>query len=968
MSNLADLADLVLSECQEPSEPSAPTSGLWSYRRPIVLRPSPVSGKPAPNELSPAPFPRARFGLAATKAGDVYFCGGYADKHPGLLYHYSTKDNTTTVLQCSGDDPGPRWGHAMTMIGSNVLALHGGHPCKSGDAVDPNLFLLNLGSRKWLKVPVTGSAPGPRSSHSMVVVGTTIFMFDGWPSQGSNRSVNEPELWAFDLKTMRTKPRWELVILSSTEKPPAREHCALVPYRNQLILFGGFRSSRLADTWAFDTSTKKWSQLQCTGDVPSPRDLAAGVVLDDVMYVIGGYHESVVDDVFAFKISERRWFKVAGIGKVEPRLNHTAACIGTKIFIFGGQPSYLGGKKDTVAVLDAKYINNRELHTPERLVELDADPDVRVLSEVNLENTRRLADLEGNKGELEERLAELEGGKGKVEKRLAELERGKGEMMRENSELKAGLAELNRGQGKVEKRLAELERSKGEMRRENLELKARLTELEGGGGQLKKRVTVLERGKEETMRQNEELKAGLAELERRVTGNPEPGGEGQLEKRVTELERGKEEMMKQNEELKAGLAELQSGKEEMMSANSEFRTRLAELEEDSRQAKRRELIAAILKSTSKANSLANLQGMVAQTMADFLTEVLENQELLQSDAERRHILHVLRKILRSAQVFPKRSQLHGVKCNLADPISNIGGYGRIYKGNLEGHAVCVKAVHVGAGSDSAMRAQTGELALLAHVSHPNVIPLYGAYLSDEPNPRICIVSPWIENGDLANYLKKSPNTLRVPLMSDVAAGLKFLHDMGIVHGDLKAQNVLVSKSQRAMLADFAVSTVFNTGLGTTTIVDIAKTAYWMAPERLLAEDAPPPTPASDMWGFGCTCFEAMTGRTPFADHYKSLGQLIQAFVRGNATPLRPEQSLIIEGAGSPLVMLSERCFNYEPSERPTAAQALQDLTESIAEDNRPSMDEELAMFEAVKSKRPEVMIDYRYLLPVVRKN
>ncbi|KXN92018.1 Tip elongation aberrant protein 1 [Leucoagaricus sp. SymC.cos] len=961
MSDLTDFPDLVLSESQGPSEPSASSPGLWSYRRPAVLPPSSVLGSSTSSEVSPPPFPRCRFGLATTKNGDVYFCGGLKHGRPGLLYKYSAKDNTATVLQCSGDDPGPRYAYAVTMVGSSAIALHGGFPCKNGDAVDPSLFLFNLVSRKWLKIPVAGSAPGSRQGHSMVVVGTTIFMFGGQSLQGPER-LNE--LWAFDLKTIRTRPRWELVTPSSTEKPPPRDEFVFVSHQNQLILFGGNGNMRLSDTWAFNTNTRKWSQLQCMGDIPSPRNRTAGAMLDDVMYAIGGCSDSedALKDVFALKIRERRWFRVEGTGKVEPRRGHAAACIGTKIFIFGGESSYLGGNKAMVAVLDAKYINNRELHTPERLMELAAEFDMRVLSEANWGNSRRLADLEGVKGKLEKRLAELDRRKGELEKRLVEFERGRGEMMRENSELKT--------------RLGEFERVRREMIRGSSVLEKRLVELEGGEGKLEKRLAELERGKE-TMRENSELKAGLAELD---------GGEGRLEKRLAELERSKGETMRENlglkarlaeleggkRELEKGLAELQRGKEEMM---REFKTRLAELEEDSRQAKRRELIALILKSTSKANSLANLQGKDAQILADFLTEVLENQELLQSDTERQRILYLLRKILRSAQVFPKRSQLYGVKCNLADPISDIGGYGSIYKGSLEGQTVCVKAVRIGAGSDSAarqvMRAQTGELALLAHVSHSNVIPLYGAYLSDEPNPRICIVSPWMKNGDLANYLKKFPDTPRIPLMSDVAAGLRFLHDMGIVHGDLKARNVLVSGSRRAMLADFAVSTVFNTGLGTTTIGDITGTTYWMAPERLLAEEVPPPTPASDMWGFGCTCFEAMTGQTPFAGYYKSLRQLIQAFVRGHATPLRPEQNsapIVVDGASGPLVALAERCWNYEPSERPTAADALQSLTELDAEDNRPSMDEELAMFEAVKGKRPEVKIDYRHLLPVVRRH
>ncbi|KXN83221.1 Tip elongation aberrant protein 1 [Leucoagaricus sp. SymC.cos] len=915
MSDLVDLADLVLSECQEPS---APTSSLWSYRRPIVLHPSPVQGRPAPSELSPPPFPRYGFGLAATENGDVYFFGNHGNHDSSLLYHYSAKDNTAAVLQCDGyDDPGPRSRHAMTIIGSNVLALHGGRVSKNGGAADPSLFLFNLVSRKWSKIPVAGSAPGSRQGHSMVAVGTTIFMFGGWSSQGQGHF---DELWAFDLKTMYTQPRWELVTPSSTEKPSARSYFVLAPYQNQLILFGGYRGLHLADTWAFNTNTEKWSQFQCVGDVPSPRSCTAGVMLDDIMYVIGGYHEKELNDVFTLKISERRWLRVKGIEKVESRYEHAAARIGTKILVFGGRPDTLGDKKDMVAVLDTEHIDNRGLHTQERLMELDTDPDIKALSKVNRGSPRRLADLEEAEGKLEKRLAEFDRGKGELEKRFAELEGGK-------KELEERLAELEGGRGTLEKRFTELERGNEGRMRESSELKVGLAVLEGSEAELEKRLAEFDKDKEK-------LEKRFAEFE---------GGEGELEKKLTELER------------------------QMMRENSELERRLAELEKKSRELKHRDFIAAILDSLSKANSLTSLQGMDAQAMVDFLASVLESREHLRSDADRRHALHLLRKIARFAQVFPKQTELCGVQCNIADPINDIGSYGAIYKGVFEGHAVCVKAVRIDAGPSSGsaakkiIRAQAGELALLAHVSHSNVIPLSGAYLSVERNPRICIVSPWMENGDLTDYLTKFPDTSRIPLMSDVAAGLQFLHDMGIVHADIKARNVLVSRSQRAMLADFGVSVVLNT---TSSIAGVSGTTYWMAPELLISEEVPPPTPQSDI----PPRTKAMTGQTPFLEHYKYPGQLIGAFVRGYVTPLRPKRNCLPTITdGGPLMTLAERCWNYEPSERPTAAEALRFLTELNVEDSRPSMGEELAMFEALKSKRTQVKIDYQYLLSVVRK-
>ena len=59
------------------------------------------------------------------------------------------------------------------------------------------------------------------------------------------------------------------------------------------------------DTWLFDISTRKWTELQCTGCIPAPRHSHAAAVVDDVMYVFGGrgYDKYELADLTAFKLS-----------------------------------------------------------------------------------------------------------------------------------------------------------------------------------------------------------------------------------------------------------------------------------------------------------------------------------------------------------------------------------------------------------------------------------------------------------------------------------------------------------------------------------------------------------------------------------------------------------------------------------------------------------------------------------------
>src|SRR6267154_3673370 len=68
--------------------------------------------------------------------------------------------------------------------------------------------------------------------------------------------------------------------------------------------FGGQGDRRHNDTWSFDISTRKWTELQCNGSIPSPREYHAAVLINDVMYVFGGLSmQGRLDDLYALQLS-----------------------------------------------------------------------------------------------------------------------------------------------------------------------------------------------------------------------------------------------------------------------------------------------------------------------------------------------------------------------------------------------------------------------------------------------------------------------------------------------------------------------------------------------------------------------------------------------------------------------------------------------------------------------------------------
>src|SRR6266403_333903 len=103
--------------------------------------------------------------------------------------------------------------------------------------------------------------------------------------------------------------------ISNHRRPYHRVRTSLIlapPLIINVSRFGGGINRRFYnDTWSFDISTRKWTELQCTGSIPSPRAGHAAVLVDDVMYVFGGYaiDGTNLGDLTALNLSSK-WFGV----------------------------------------------------------------------------------------------------------------------------------------------------------------------------------------------------------------------------------------------------------------------------------------------------------------------------------------------------------------------------------------------------------------------------------------------------------------------------------------------------------------------------------------------------------------------------------------------------------------------------------------------------------------------------------
>ncbi|KAJ7921746.1 kinase-like domain-containing protein [Mycena leptocephala] len=285
----------------------------------------------------------------------------------------------------------------------------------------------------------------------------------------------------------------------------------------------------------------------------------------------------------------------------------------------------------------------------------------------------------------------------------------------------------------------------------------------------------------------------------------------------------------------------------------------------------------------------------------------------------------LLRLSRKSGVHPRCFHLSEM-LTIGQPVA-VGGFGDVCKGVIQGQAVAVKVMRVFEDSDiEAVLKEFGREALIwRQLSHPNLLPFFGIYHLDT---RLCLISPWMENGHVMHFLKKNPHLAepnRLSLILDVAFGLRYLHQHKIVHGDLKAVNILVTPSFKACIADFGLSAVNTRTLpATQSTVDFTRgTPRYLAPELLLGErESLGSNLSSDVYAFAYVGYEILTGNIPFYNIKNDAAVIIKVIARERPRRLPP-------CSGSPaydtLWDLLRSCWTENMSKRPTASEIVERL-------------------------------------------
>jgi len=288
-----------------------------------------------------------------------------------------------------------------------------------------------------------------------------------------------------------------------------------------------------------------------------------------------------------------------------------------------------------------------------------------------------------------------------------------------------------------------------------------------------------------------------------------------------------------------------------------------------------------------------------------------------------------------------------------------GGMGSVTKASWRGLEVAVKKMRTSGKSitPEELRNFLHEIDIMSKLRHPNIVLFLGACLK---YPDICLVTEFVHQGDLHQFLKKNPKLPwinRLNAVIDTARGMTFLHlsDPPYLHRDLKSYNLLVDITGKVKVADFGISSVLEDNLG---IEGGFGTLNWVAPEIL---DNNPPTTKSDIYSFAMVLWEVATGKLPYEGMTEI--QILYAI-------MEEERPLIPDYVPDSYADLTRHCWNNQPSKRPEFFVVLERLQKIKKEhiESETAMMEEKTKREGVRSASQSPKLSKSLSLPNLHLN
>ena len=277
--------------------------------------------------------------------------------------------------------------------------------------------------------------------------------------------------------------------------------------------------------------------------------------------------------------------------------------------------------------------------------------------------------------------------------------------------------------------------------------------------------------------------------------------------------------------------------------------------------------------------------------------------------------------------MPERYLGHTLGKYRIESLLGSGGFAWVFKGHdpeLD-IPVAIKVLKPQfAGDQAVVDRFKREASTAARLRHPNIIKIYAV---GRENDAVYFVMDYLPSG-LANRLEATPSlpedyVLRVGV--DVARALGFAHREGVIHRDIKVDNILFDSHGNAVVADFGIARALSGYTNQTGTNMVVGTPQYFAPEQARAK---PLDGRADLYSLGVTMFRAATGRLPFEgeDWYEIARQHVE-----EPAPLAREINPALSPQFETVVL---QCMAKSPDDRPATGELLADTMQELLRSHR----------------------------------
>ena len=255
-----------------------------------------------------------------------------------------------------------------------------------------------------------------------------------------------------------------------------------------------------------------------------------------------------------------------------------------------------------------------------------------------------------------------------------------------------------------------------------------------------------------------------------------------------------------------------------------------------------------------------------------------------------------------------------------------GGMGIVYLArdlNLD-RPVAIKTLpaHL-AGTGDVRERFLREARTAAHLSHPSIVPIHRA---DEIGGQVFFVMGYVDGESLAQRIQargRPPFAETVAQLRDVALALGYAHARGVIHRDVKAENILIERATgRAVVTDFGIARLQESKQLTAT-GQVLGTVHYMSPEQVTGDAI---DGRSDVYALGVVAFLALSGRFPFDSDTPS------AILVSHVTRPAPRLSDVASDVPAALAAVVDRCLAKSAADRFETSGALAEALERVRAD------------------------------------